>query len=221
MRRPAMETTAMRALFVAALLILGPGAQASAPETDSSRDNTLGTRLEVNVKDSQVEWIGRKIIGQHNGTLQLGSGYLLVHEGKVLEGSFAVDMTTLTNLDLEDGSLKKTLENHLRSDDFFSIDKYPVSRFKIGKVTPIPAARPGEPNHIVEGVLQIKNIANRIEFPAYIDVREGQLSANAEIDVDRTRWDIRYGSGKFFQGLGDRLIRDHFTLKITLTAGNR
>ncbi|MFM2285794.1 MAG: hypothetical protein RLZZ543_1291 [Bacteroidota bacterium] len=109
------------------------------------------------------------------------------------------------------------LLGHLKSDDFFSVEKNPEAQFEIVKVEAASDAASGN-NSTVTGNLTIKGIAKSITFPANITIEPAQLTAKAEFNIDRTEWDIKYGSGKFFQDLGDKMINDEFTVKFNLTA---
>lgn len=165
--------------------------------------------LKVNTEKSKVEWVGKKVTGQHNGTVAVKSGEVKVEKGALAGGSFEIDMTSIEVLDLKGGS-KENLTGHLKSDDFFSVEKFPGAEFAITKVD----------GSTVTGNLTIKGITHPLSFPAEIKVAKGKMEAVAKgVSVDRTHYDIRYGSGKFFQGLGDKLIDDTFTLDITLVAG--
>ena len=172
------------------------------------------TEMKVEVEESKVEWIGRKVTGQHNGYIDLKSGKLEMKEGALSGGHFVMDMTTIVNEDLEDPGYNKKLVDHLNSDDFFSVASFPTSEFKITHVS-----KDGSENaYRIRGDLTIKGKTHPIEFPAKIEMKDGKMMAQAELNVDRARYDVRYGSGSFFKGLGDKLIYDDFTLRINLIA---
>lgn len=172
------------------------------------------TEMKVEVEESKVEWIGRKVTGQHNGYIDLKSGKLEMKEGALSGGHFVMDMTTIVNEDLEDPGYNKKLVDHLNSDDFFSVASFPTSAFKITHVS----KDGGENAYRIRGDLTIKGKTHPIEFPAKIEMKDGKMMAQAELNVDRARYDVRYGSGSFFKGLGDKLIYDDFTLRINLIA---
>ena len=190
----------------------------SSPKAEPKAGAQAAQTYQADVERTQVGWIGRKVTGQHDGTLKLKSGRLLVDSGRIVDGSFELDMTSIANLDIDSEEMRNQLVGHLRSDDFFSVDKYPVSRFVVINVTPIPDAKPGDPNHQVSGELTIKGITHPLAFPAHLAINEDEVRAVADIKVDRTQYDIRYGSGKFFQGLGDKLIYDDFDIQLRLVA---
>jgi len=163
----------------------------------------------VDVAKSTITWVGKKVTGSHNGTITLKSGTLNVDGKKVTGGTFVMDMTTIKDAD---GSAK--LEGHLKADDFFGTDKFPTSTFVITKVAGSGA------NVNVSGNLTIKGTTKPITFPATVTVNaDGTVSAMAgKITVDRTKYDIRYGSKSFFDGIGDKAIDDNFELAVKLVA---
>ncbi len=163
-------------------------------------------RLVAEVKQTKLEWLGEKVLGKHPGTIDLQSGWLELENNRIISGEFLIDMRTIKS----DEGLNK-LEEHLKSDDFFSVDKFPVSKLVITGSDDF-----GKGRTIVRGNLTIKGITNPIEFIAERQEKEGVIWFNADISVDRTIYNVRYGSGKFFSNLGDRLIYDNFKLKVTL-----
>jgi polyisoprenoid-binding protein YceI len=123
-------------------------------------------------------------------------------------------MTSIVCLDLEDPGYNKKLVDHLKSDDFFSVETFPTSEMKITEVT-----KGKEDNMVqVKGDLTIKGITHPIEFPAEITMNDGNMTASAQIVINRAQYDVRYGSGSFFKGLGDKLIYDYFNLTVKLVA---
>jgi polyisoprenoid-binding protein YceI len=171
--------------------------------------------MKVDVEKSNVEWVGRKVTGKHNGSIDIKMGKLEMKEGTLSGGHFVIDMTTIVNFDLEDPDTNKKLVNHLNSDDFFSVASYPTSEFKITHVS-----MEDDGSYRVRGDLTVKGKTHPVEFPAKVEMKDGMMMAEAEINVDRAKYDVRYGSGSFFKGLGDNLIYDDFTLKVNLVASN-
>lgn len=172
----------------------------------------------LDAASSSVEWTAKKVTGQHNGTVAIKSGELKAEAGKLTAGKFAMDMTAIKVVDIKDAEANGKLAGHLNSDDFFATAKNPESTFEIVSVEPIAGAAAGAPNYTVKGNLTIKGIAKAITFPATITMDEKELKANAQFDIDRTEWDIKYGSGKFFQDLGDNMINDAFNIKFNIVA---
>ncbi len=175
---------------------------------------TLVKDVKVNTKSSQIAWVGKKVTGQHNGTVNIKDGALDVENGTIKGGEFSIDMTTINVLDLE-GEYKGKLEGHLRSDDFFSVEKHPTATFKI---TSVNESEQADATHFISGDLTIKGITNKITFPANVTIDGDKVNAKATFNLDRTKWDVRYGSGSFFDGLGDKMIYDDFELSINLSS---
>jgi polyisoprenoid-binding protein YceI len=161
----------------------------------------------VDAQRSSIDWIGRKVTGQHTGKINISSGEL-VFAGKAFQGgSFVADMTTLT-------SDNDKLTGHLKSPDFFSVEKNPVSKFEITKVTSAGLDRVN-----VTGNLTIKGITESLTFPASVKKQGNAVVAVASgVKVNRVKYDIRYGSKSFFNDIGDKAIDDEFELTINLVA---
>lgn len=174
-----------------------------------------GATLKVDTLNSNVQWTGYKVTGQHNGVVNIKSGALTYDEkGFFAGGSFEIDMTSIKCLDLQ-GETAGKLEGHLKSDDFFGVAKYPTAKFVITKVT--PRGKPGE--YKITGNLTIKSTTKEVKFDALLqEAAGGKIVATGDIKIDRSDFDVRYGSGSFFEGLGDKTIYDEFDLKVKLTA---
>nr|WP_319400649.1 YceI family protein [uncultured Carboxylicivirga sp.] len=156
----------------------------------------------IDVKKSSLEWTGKKVTGEHMGNILFKSGELVFKDGKLSGGEFEVDMTSITNTDLTDAEYNKKLVGHLKSDDFFGVEKYPTSTLKIKTIH-----QKGNEYHVVAD-LTIKGKTNPVEF----SVMDSDDVYDGVITIDRTKYDVRYGSGKFFDNLGDKVIYDEFTL---------
>ena len=165
----------------------------------------------VSLEKSKVEWVGKKVTGQHNGTVAIKSGALNIKDGKLNGGEFIIDMTTLTSTDLE-GEYQQKLNGHLKSDDFFGIEKFPEAKFVITKV----AKDSKNGSFAVTGNLTIKSTTKPVSFKAQLVNGGAGIIAVADIVIDRSEYDVRYGSGSFFDDLGDKTIYDDFTLSINL-----
>ncbi|HEY9047297.1 MAG TPA: YceI family protein [Ohtaekwangia sp.] len=171
-------------------------------------------KFKVDPKASTLVWTGKKVTGQHTGTVPLSAGELTT-EGKIIkQGTFEIDLASLTVTDLKDAGANGKLVGHLKNEDFFNVAKFPKATFTIASVTP----KAGD-EYIVKGKLTIKGITNDIEFPATIKNDGKKLTAKAKIVVDRTKYDIRYGSSSFFDNLGDKAISNDFELDLDLVAG--
>jgi polyisoprenoid-binding protein YceI len=161
----------------------------------------------VNVEKSTVHWLGKKIGGQHDGFIKLKSGTLVLKNNKLVSGNFVIDMTTITNTDLADEGYKQKLVGHLKSDDFFGVDKFPTATLIVTSSTTFVNGKA-----TLTGVLTIKGKKETITF----DVVKTGNTYTAKIDVDRSKFDIKYGSTSFFDNLGDKAIDNIFTLDIVL-----
>lgn len=177
------------------------------------------TKYALDTKVSKMEWVGKKVTGQHNGTIKIKEGYILVDKkGNITGGQVIVDMNTIECLDLE-GEWKQKLEGHLKSKDFFEVENYPTATFEIISATPDKSK--GKNNYIVKGKLTIKGISKEISFPAKIEFKDNNMAAHGKATIDRTEFNIKYGSGKFFEGLGDKMIYDDFEVSFTIAARKR
>lgn len=171
---------------------------------------------QLNTTKSKIKWIGKKFLGSHYGWINFKNGIIIFDGERITSGNFKVDMNTIVNEDLTDKSLNQKLVGHLKSDDFFGVEKFPTSIFSIIHSTPLKKAKPGEPNIAITGKLTIKGITQTISFPALVKSEGNTLRAKAVIEIDRTKFNVRYGSGSFFDNLGDNVIYDNFTLELNL-----
>jgi polyisoprenoid-binding protein YceI len=163
--------------------------------------------MKVDTKQSTLKWHGEKVTGEHWGNINLKEGMLVWKNDRLTDGEFIIDMTSITNTDLEDPGYNAKLVGHLKSDDFFGVEKYPTSKLEIKSSTKFENNKA-----TVKAHLTIKETTLPIEF-------EAQKDGNwfmAEIVVDRSKYDVRYGSGSFFDNLGDKTIYDDFTLTVKI-----
>ncbi|HAK78263.1 MAG TPA: lipid-binding protein [Runella sp.] len=202
-----MKTMKMIASVLVAGLLAVSGA--SATEKNSSKK---AVAYKVDASKSVVKWHAKKVTGEHYGTVALAEGSLLVDGAKVTGGSFEIDLNTIKCDDLTDAGYNAKLIGHLKSDDFFSVEKHPKAKFVIKKVDGTGA------NINITGDLTIKGITQSVTFPATVKADAKGVSANAKITLDRTKWDIRYGSKTFFANIGDKAIYDDFAIDLTLAA---
>ena len=161
---------------------------------------------QLDVKASEVHWKGEKVTGSHQGTINFSDGHLNVDGDKILGGEFLIDMSSINVTDLE-GDYKQKLEGHLKSDDFFGVENHPTAKLVITN-----ASKKSGNTYGVVGDLTIKGKTQPITF----DLNWEGDTATANLSVDRTKYDVRYGSGSFFDNLGDKTIYDNFDLKVTL-----
>lgn len=172
--------------------------------------NGEAEKVKVDVNASKVNWVGKKVTGQHNGSIALKGGRLEIEDGVLTGGLFTIDMTSINVEDLS-GDGKGKLEGHLKSDDFFGVETFPSATFAITKVVPQGAGK-----YKVIGNITIKKTTEEIQFIATTEENNGKLVAKADITIDRSKFDVRYGSGSFFDNLGDKTIYDNFDLSVEL-----
>jgi rhodanese-related sulfurtransferase len=172
---------------------------------------------QFDLSKSVVTWHGRNLTTTHSGTVNLRSGRIEILHGEPGEGSFSLDMTSIKDTDLGDSSMSATLVHHLLSDDFFDVAHFPQAIFILSKATRIENAKAGNPNYEILGELRLKGVLRQIVFPAIIaSTSEGLLAADAHFDINRTHWNVLYGSGRFYEKLGKHLVDDEISLDLKL-----
>ena len=170
-------------------------------------------RFVVDVKRSSIEWKASKVGGSHYGEVDLASGNLVFTGNSLKGGSFAAAMRSITVEDLK-GRSKDNLTNHLRSNDFFAVADHPTAALQITKVNPISAEQV-----MITGNLTIKGIINPVSFPAIVKRQGNTVTAEARsIRIDRTKYDIKYRSMRFFSDIADKAIDDEFEISVKLRA---
>ncbi len=170
-----------------------------------------GEKKQIALQDSKLEWMGSKVTGKHNGEVSITGGELYVDNNEITGGNFEIDFNTITVLDIEDAESNGKLTGHLKSDDFFSAETHPKGNFVIKSVS-----KTAENKYNVTGDLTIKGITNEITFPSEVVIKDGTVTASADFNIDRTKWDIKFRSGKFYENLGDKLISDEFNIKFEI-----
>jgi len=161
----------------------------------------------INTKKSSIEWTGKKIGGQHQGFIQITKGSLSLKNDQLIAGEFTIDMNSITNTDLENESYNQKLIGHLKSDDFFGVSNFPTASFKLVKSTKFV-----EGKATVTGEITIKGITQSINF----NVERKGNTYSGKIEVDRSKFNVKYGSTSFFDSLGDKAIDDIFILDVKL-----
>ena len=161
---------------------------------------------DVKIKDSALTWVGSKVTGSHEGTINLKSGYLTLDNNDLVGGKFIIDMTSIVCTDLS-GKGKANIESHLKSDDFFSVNKFPTASLTILNVKKKSLGQ-----YQVNANITIKGMTQEIMFDAEIK----EKIAKAKLVIDRTEFGIIYKSGNFFEELADKAIYDEFEMSIEL-----
>jgi polyisoprenoid-binding protein YceI len=185
----------MKTVKTLALLLLAATFTLTAQKTD------------INTSKSTVKWTGNKVGGSHNGDIKVKSGAFEFKGGNIASGVVVIDMNTITCADLTNEGANQKLVGHLKSDDFFGVEKFPTASFKVTKATKFNNGKA-----TLTGLLTIKGKAESISF----DVTKKGNVYSAQVKVDRSKYDVRYGSKSFFDNLGDNFIDDIFILDIQL-----
>ena len=205
-----MKTTmkSLKSIFVASLAIALFVSSAA-----SAEDGKKATTLKVNASKSELTWLGKKVTGEHTGKITLKEGTMILDGAKFTGGKLVADLTTITCTDLTDKSYNDKLIGHLKSEDFFSTEKFPTATFVITKAT---VKSPGL--YDVTGDLTIKGITKPVTLPVTVTSTSTGAEATGKLVVDRSKYDIKYNSKSFFEGLGDKMIHDDFTIDFKLVA---
>ncbi len=193
--------------FFTASLALASTALFSAPQKFST------------TKDSQIGWIGKKVTGQHEGTISLKDGIFTVENQNITGGNFVMDMNSISVTDLKDQEDNAKLVGHLKSDDFFAVKEFGTATFVIKSLKPITSGG----THEVTGDLTVRGKTEEIKFPATIKLEGNNLSLKATALIDRTKFNVRYNAKKFLsleklKELADRIIEDNFEIKLDVKA---
>jgi len=208
----------MKNLLVSLLTVstLIAPAIASAKKDKKAKAASTEQTFKLDTAASSIEWKGTKKVGSfHAGAIKIQEGQITALGEEIKSGQILVDMKTITNTDLTDAEYNKKLVTHLSSADFFNVEKNPTSTFKFTSVT----AGKNKGEYTVKGELTFIGQTNPVEFPAVVKFDKEQVSGEATLKLDRTKWGLKYGSGNFFKELaGDKIINDEFELKMKLVA---
>lgn len=207
-------------LVVSALAIVLVGCKDKAKEAETSdaeaaaKAEATAVKYVADTEASTIEWKGFKPTGTHTGTIKLDSGVLKVSNGSVESGSFLVNMGSITVLDIPaDDENNAKLTGHLKSDDFFDVEKHPNAAFEVTGVSEVDGKT------MLSGNLTLKDVKNNITFPVSVSENGDTLTLTSEtFTIDRSKWNVKYGSKSFFDNLGDKFINDDIELKVNLTA---
>lgn len=170
----------------------------------------------VDAAQSLVAWEGSNLSTRHCGTIAIKSGSLTMEDRKPVSAECVVDMNAIVCDDIFDRVMNATLIAHLKSDDFFDAEKYPEGRFSLISFEPIDGAHPGEANAKVKGNLTLRGVTQPIEFTAVAGVNASRYVLQALLEIDRTLWNVRYGSGKIFEWLEKHLVNDVIILRLKI-----
>jgi len=172
----------------------------------------------VITEESEIGWTaGKPLIADytHHGIIKVKNGTIIIGDDTA-SGSFIIDMTSLKVTSLGGGKegRESQLESHLKTGDFFDVEKYPTASFSISKVTPTDVGGV----YIIDGSLTMKDVTDTISYPAQIYEKDGKLYAVADFTIDRTKWGITFGSANFFSNIANNAISDEVTLSLNLVA---
>ncbi|TGE08115.1 YceI family protein [Hymenobacter fodinae] len=214
MKKIVLPALLAAALFAAPAFAGQPVAKKAAVSAVKPADKVYKLQPQL----STLGWDGKAVTHGHNGTVQFSGGELLVRGNQLVGGNVTVDMKSIKATDIKDADTHTKFMGHITSDDFFSVASNPTATFKITKVAYIKGAAADANNANITGDLTIKGKTNSITFPAKVGVKNGVAAASGTATVDRTKFDIKYGSKSFFDGIGDKAINDDFTLSFNVIA---
>ena len=189
------------ALFVSSTVSAADGGKAKA------------TNLKVNTAKSELTWLGKKVSVEHTGKITLKEGTMTLDGTKLTGGKFVADLNSITCTDITDKEYNGKLIGHLKSDDFFSVEKHPTATFVVTKAVAKTAGV-----YDVTGDLTIKGITKPVTFPVTVKTTAAGAEATGKMVVDRSKYDIKYSSKSFFDNLGDKVINDDFFIDVKLVA---
>ncbi len=170
--------------------------------------------FKVNTSESNISWLGTKPGGQHNGTVKVAEGTVVLKDGELTGGIFTIDLTSIINLDLESETWNKKLVDHLKSEDFFYVEEYPTGTFTITEVEKIKSG-----SYRLTGDLELRGITKTIRFNANVSIENDVLkAATPKLVLDRTQWKIEAMSKSIFTDLKDRYVDDQMQIEIDLVA---
>ena len=186
--------------------------QNNTPPMETPQPATSVVKSSLPITSHTIGWKGNKKVGaKHFGSIALKSGTLMFENDTLVGGDFTINMQSINVQDLSGGS-KNSLENHLKSDDFFATATHPEARLVITN-----AQKKNDTTYTVTAILTLKNITHPVTFTTTLSGSAGAYTAQANFSIDRSLWDVRFGSGKFFTDLGNKLIEDQIPLSISLT----
>ncbi|MCB1210796.1 MAG: YceI family protein [Verrucomicrobiales bacterium] len=188
-------------------------------DTELPQTPVITGQFKADTQGSLIRWTGRNLFNHHSGSLKLAAGHLTIEKGALKTASFILDMNSITCEDLTDSGYNAMLIHHLRTTDFFDVDQYPTATFEATRADAIEGSTDGTPNYQITGGFSLRGITHEITFPAVVAIGDAKyITAQAQIEIDRTRWGSRYGSGKFFAFLGKHVVNDHIQLHLKIHA---
>ena len=174
-------------------------------------------QLPIDLSECYIAWTGRNLANSHTGKIRFKSGRLKFLKGVFAGGDFSLDMSSMSNDDIEDKEHNQMLIGHLKSEDFWDVDNFPEALFKIEKVKEISNVTWGTPNYRLKGILMARGLSQQIKFNALGGWNEEKkFIAQGQINIDRTWFGSIYGSGRFFEHLGKHMVADLVTIQVRI-----
>ena len=203
------------ALVTSALISCKKNAEEAATKEAevATEAKTTSEKYTVDVAASSIEWLGTKPTGTHNGTINIENGVFTTNNSAIESGTFLIDMKSIVNLDIESPEYNEKLVNHLKSADFFEVEKYPDAAFEV------TGFEEKDNKTMLSGNLKLKEKKNNVTFPVMVTTEGDNITITSEtFTIDRAKWDVKHQSKSFFSDLGDKFINDDIELKITVKA---
>lgn len=172
--------------------------------------------LTVDAASSAVEWVGKRLAYSHNGTFAISNGSLAVDNGKITAGSFTIDINSVVCLDIQDPTDNAKFVGHLKSDDFFNVEQFPTAKFEIIQVMEAPENP--DYTHNIEGNLTIRDVTRKIYMPVNITMTENGLTAAGNVVINRTEWNVMWGSANIVDWTKDKIVSNDVEIKVKLAA---
>tara|TARA_A100001037_G_scaffold303431_1_gene337428 strand:+ start:931 stop:1572 length:642 start_codon:yes stop_codon:yes gene_type:complete len=211
-----MKKKLLLLLTISSFIINGCGQKKdnkAAPESVKHFPLSTGDYI-VNVVESKLIWTGKEVsTKEHYGTINIKSGRIAINDNGMISGDIEIDMSTINTTDLT-GRGKQKLDGHLKSPDFFDVNQYPNAYLKFQG----DEKKFSSEQLKFDGQLTIKDITHPISFISKIKDSDGKLTANAQVIFNRSLYDVRFRSGKFFENLGDKLIYDDITVDVLIVS---
>lgn len=214
-----MKTSFFKICALSAVILLAScNDKAKEAETSEAEEaavaESTATTYNANTQKSKINWEGFKPTGSHTGTIAIANGTVSVNNGEIESGNFIIDMKSIAVTDIpttEEGNAK--LVGHLSDETFFDVAKYPTAKFEVTGVETVDGKT------MLSGNLSMKDATNNISFPVTTAMEGNQMTLVSEaFTIDRSKWNVKYGSKSFFDDLGDSFINDDIELKVTLVA---
>lgn len=211
----------MKNIMIAfAALALSFNAAANTTKKAAKKDAKTAVEAKLDTAASSATWTGKKVSGTHTGKVMFKDGEFQYKKGKLVSGEVDIDLTSITNEDLKDAEYNQKLVGHLKSEDFFYVEKFPVGTFKITSFSEIHNLVPGQPNLEAKGTLTLRGVTKPYSTKVFYTPTATGFEVKGKIEIDRTEFGLKYNSAKFFdvKKIGDKLINDKFEVDLNLVA---